>query len=367
MNGNMITEITGARFPASLEVLYASHNQLKRIPPLSSAKELITVDLSHNKLRELPASISTCSRLDTINVSKNKLRLLPDVFSETVTEIYAENNRLYKMPTVLPMILRILRLDGNKIQTIPPSIMRCTKLHVFRFANNPIIFVPTAVRNFLYTTSQDLLLNPFTNLFLVGRHGEAIDPHIDDPPPAQLYEDPESVHRSHIRKSIWDSIKQIVEHVNITDTPSSEETLVQVLSDDTFSYETKIMINEQLTLHGKAMITGFSLTVMNLFRRVWYLISSSKSIKEILDTDLRERQICYVGFIGRIVSCLVGFVDYVKIDIPPSDQYANIITRVKLNLGDKYTLEEHRNIVAREMEERGATPRTIDIWTSAIS
>lgn len=53
---------------------------------------------------------------------------------------------------------------------------------------------------------------------------------------------------------------------------------------------------------------------------------------------------CFTGRISRLVNCLVGFYDDIKIIISDSEQIGNIISLIgkKLKLDNSYTIDKHK-------------------------
>ena len=71
---------------------------------------------------------------------------------------------------------------------------------------------------------------------------------------------------------------------------------------------------------------------------------------------------CITGRYSRLVSCLAGFTDLVKINISSSDQISNIIILTRNKLADNYNVLEHKQMVEYEMKERGYGQDVIDKW-----
>lgn len=89
----------------------------------------------------------------------------------------------------------------------------------------------------------------------------------------------------------------------------------------------------------------------------------SKGVNEDMKQALCK---CFTGRINRIINSLNGFSDLVKIEIGDNSQISNIIIIIKSRLGDEYTIEKHKELVKKELLERGYESKTIDEWISYI-
>ena len=72
---------------------------------------------------------------------------------------------------------------------------------------------------------------------------------------------------------------------------------------------------------------------------------------EMEDSDCK----CFTGRITRLVNCLNGFTDLVKINISDNQQIGNIIVIIKekLQLDNNYSVEKHKELVIKELTNRG--------------
>ena len=107
----------------SLEKLYVGENQLTddSLPPFTILKELRVLNLSFNKIQELPFSFLR-------NLAK-------------LEELYLSGNQLTSIPTEdLPRLTRlsILFLNGNKLQTLPQGLNKVQSLTVIDAGSNAL-------------------------------------------------------------------------------------------------------------------------------------------------------------------------------------------------------------------------------------
>ena len=76
----------------------------------------------------------------------------------------------------------------------------------------------------------------------------------------------------------------------------------------------------------------------------------------------------FYWWMSRLINCLNGFDEMVKINISDNEQIGQIISLVKERLENegKYTIEEHKLIAKRELIERGYNDEKIDEWLEFI-
>ena len=77
---------------------------------------------------------------------------------------------------------------------------------------------------------------------------------------------------------------------------------------------------------------------------------------------------CFTGRMSRLINCLNGIDDRVSITISDNEQIGNIIISIikKLEEKSEYTIELHRELVEKELLERGFTQDIIQIWIDSI-
>jgi hypothetical protein len=99
-----------------------------------------------------------------------------------------------------------------------------------------------------------------------------------------------------------------------------------------------------------------------------FSVEEQSEIKSILNTDMDDALCkCFTGRISRVVNCLSGFLPLVNIQIKDESQIGNIIVIVKEQLGNEYSVEKHKELVHKELVERGFDEDTInDEWLEYI-
>ena len=73
---------------------------------------------------------------------------------------------------------------------------------------------------------------------------------------------------------------------------------------------------------------------------------------------------CFTGRISRLVNCLNGFNDNIKINISDNEQIGNIIILIKNKLikENKYNLETHKKLVIENLLEKKYDMVLINEW-----
>jgi hypothetical protein len=92
-------------------------------------------------------------------------------------------------------------------------------------------------------------------------------------------------------------------------------------------------------------------------------------IKNILNIEMNESVCkCFTGRISRLVNCLAGFDPLVSIQIADNEQIANVISTVKHNLTNEntYSVESHKDLVGKQLEELGYSSTIIEEWIQNI-
>ncbi|XP_034503156.1 platelet glycoprotein Ib alpha chain [Ailuropoda melanoleuca] len=114
---------------AQLAQLHLRQSQLISLKLAGSLPRLETLDLSHNKLRSLPALGQALPALTTLDVSYNELTSLSPGALDGLSglqELYLRGNKLKTLPPGLlapvPQ-LRKLNLADNKLSELPPGLL----------------------------------------------------------------------------------------------------------------------------------------------------------------------------------------------------------------------------------------------------
>lgn len=120
-----------------LKTLDLSRNCLERIKSDYEKLEVVTVNLSFNKLVEF-ASSSEC--LAVLDLSYNKLNKFPECHSRNLAELNLSNNEIETIPSYIKDLtsLKLLNMNSNKLKKIDGDLTLCSKLKEVNFKDNPI-------------------------------------------------------------------------------------------------------------------------------------------------------------------------------------------------------------------------------------
>ena len=157
------------------EPLQAGDSSWERAPVYRSLKKALAVedpttsyrlDLSRQRLSQVPPEIEAFTSLRELVLDRNKLKDLPDFLSNFIhLEIFsAEENELPAFPASMwswPS-LRILRLGDNWIEAIPMDIDALKHLEILSVWSNVIGVFPVSLSELPELKQLDLLNNDMT-------------------------------------------------------------------------------------------------------------------------------------------------------------------------------------------------------------
>ena len=117
---------------------------------LALADTLEVLDLSRNRLTELPPDFARLKKLRLLFGSENPFRALPEVL-HACPSLSMVGFKSCGIETVgagaLPRDLRWLILTDNRIRTLPPELGRCTKLQKLMLSGNRLESLPETMKN----------------------------------------------------------------------------------------------------------------------------------------------------------------------------------------------------------------------------
>ena len=131
----------------SLEILDLSDNHLKSLPDeFAQLKKLKIVFFNNNAFEEVPEILSQCPDLYMVGFKSNSITTFAEnALSPTVHWLILTNNRLEQLPTSIGKLtkLRKLMLAGNKLRSLPDEMASCLSLELIRLAANQLEALPT--------------------------------------------------------------------------------------------------------------------------------------------------------------------------------------------------------------------------------
>lgn len=131
----------------NLQRLMLSENLLQRLPStLGKLQSLKVLALDENRLTTLPDELGLLVRIERLSVSKNSLPSLPNVIGSlrNLTLLNISHNRLRRLPESLGSCFSLEELlaNDNVIEELPHSICNLTHLKSLGLDNNKLRQLP---------------------------------------------------------------------------------------------------------------------------------------------------------------------------------------------------------------------------------
>lgn len=320
-----------------------SYNRLQYLPPqITYLSFLHTLLLSHNNFKTFPIEITNLPALEVLYIHNNQITIIPPEIRrlEMLNTFYIHNNLIEELPPEIGQLrsLRIFYISNNRLMTIPPELCNCLHLTNFYYIGNPIDYMPPNVFRFI----QDKTLY----------NG--------------VYNDAQSVHKSSIQQSVKKSIEAILSHK-----PKYDNVNEMIINDSTLTSHTKESLLEYST--DKDVHSVLQITFGELLVAVWNRIvvnDHCTEIKKILNQEMSDAECkCFTGRMARLINCLNGFDSDVDIKISDNEQIGTVISvvREQLEIKNEYTIEKHKSIATKRLEELGYSQQTIQSWIDFIA
>lgn len=127
------------------------NNHLRRLPEeLFKASQLRRLDLSHNLLETIQASLLSMPNLEYLNLSHNHLKELPETenWSPQLLSLDLTKNSLHSLPTSIQYSsIEILILRENQFTAVPRCLCRIKTLTSLDLSHMPISSLPKEMEN----------------------------------------------------------------------------------------------------------------------------------------------------------------------------------------------------------------------------
>ncbi|XP_019517933.1 PREDICTED: leucine-rich repeat protein 1 isoform X1 [Hipposideros armiger] len=155
-------------FPYYLEHLQTSYCGLVRVDMrMLCLKNLRKLDLSHNHIKKLPATIGDLIHLQELNLSDNHLEsfsvaLCQSTLQKSLRSLDLSKNKIKALPVQFCQLRELtdLKLDDNELIRFPFKIGQLTNLRFLSAAQNKLPFLPSEFKN-LSLEYLDLFGNTF--------------------------------------------------------------------------------------------------------------------------------------------------------------------------------------------------------------
>jgi hypothetical protein len=124
----------------SLEILNLSHNRLTELPDwLPELKKLRVLFCSGNPFRHVPEILGQCPLLEMVGFKSCHIETLsPAALPPQLRWLILSDNQLAVLPPELGTCTRLqkLMLSGNRLTSLPPELAHCQNLELLRLAAN---------------------------------------------------------------------------------------------------------------------------------------------------------------------------------------------------------------------------------------
>ena len=372
-----------------LTELYLSYNKLTHLSvEIGQLTQLTTLNLMYNNLTHLPVEIGNLSRLTTLYLQNNKLTHLPVEIGQLtqLTELYLRNNQLTQLPVEIGQLTQLtkLYLSNNKLTQLPVEIGHITQLTTLNLSynnitqlpleighlsqlttlylqNNELTHLPVEIGHLIQLTSLYLSDNPVENLLnpIIQRVIQRIE---NRPNGNTIYSDTQNVHSSSIQQSIRDSINNLM-NAFIVDYP------LTYLDWSVLNQKTKEIITEYLDcidIHSMLNITFKELFIAVVIEMESLSMDLQIEIKKRMNEEMQDSECkCFTGRISRLVNCLSGYSNKVRIQISENEEINNIIS-VIMSKRELKTIEMLKKEVNLALTERGYADEKIAEWLEYV-
>lgn len=130
----------------SLEILDLSHNRLSEIPKeISRLKKLKIAFFSFNKFTTFPDAFKECTNLYMLGLKGNQIEHFEeDILPLGISWLILTDNLLTKLPNSIGDLSRLRKfpLAGNRLTELPESMKKCQNLELLRLSANSIEEIP---------------------------------------------------------------------------------------------------------------------------------------------------------------------------------------------------------------------------------
>ncbi|KAJ4841432.1 Plant intracellular Ras-group- LRR protein 7 [Turnera subulata] len=145
----------------SVRTLDLTHNRLVDIPTeISKLINMQRLVLAHNVIERLPSNLGKLQYLKVMTLDGNKITSLPDELGQLVRleKLSISGNMLADLPETIGSLrnLSLLNVSNNKLKSLPPSIGSCFSLEEVQADDNQIENLPDSVCNLIHLKSLSL-------------------------------------------------------------------------------------------------------------------------------------------------------------------------------------------------------------------
>lgn len=151
---NQLSEIPNVGSPNLASEFFLSQNCIRTIKMTSFSKLVTKIDLTNNKLKEIPRELFALQNLAYLFLSGNRISKIPSSIGKSqIIFLAISGNQLKRLPKRLPPTLEYLLASDCNISEIPEIIYKLEDLQELDLSHNHISIVPSL------PTVKKLMLN----------------------------------------------------------------------------------------------------------------------------------------------------------------------------------------------------------------
>ena len=372
----------------NLQRLFLNGNKLKLLPPeignLINLRDLYVCD---NNLELLPSEIGNLIKIEELSLQTNQLKTLPPEFGKLVNLKFLRlhNNKLTSLFSEIGKLNNLLALDltGNKLEFLPSEFGNLVNLRTLDLNCNKLKLLPSSIGNLGNLQELDLNCNQLKSLpssignlinlrriFLGSNPIEYIPPNVRRMIVRMrniqnIYSDRQNVHNHNIQETLRRSLNYIL---SVKPSMKNEELKENIISNDILTEKVKNILFE--FMDNKEVHSILDITFEEALLNVYSLILENNNKDEIfrvLNQEMMDADcMCFTGRITRLVNVLNGFDSNIIIQISENERIGTIISLIREQLADNYTVEEHRKLVRERLIEEKISEIVIEEWLSHL-
>ena len=146
-----------------------SQNRMKELPvEITKLTNLTKLDLSENQLSKMPVEITQLVNLTALYLGGNQISELPDEVTKltNLTTLFLSRNQLSKMPVEITQLTNLNRLDmdGNQLSKLPAEMTKLTNLIMLDLSRNQFSKLPIEITQLVNLATLDLSGNQLSEL-----------------------------------------------------------------------------------------------------------------------------------------------------------------------------------------------------------
>jgi Leucine-rich repeat (LRR) protein len=163
---SVFPDLTGCSL---LQVLDVSSNKINNIPyRIGNHKLLQKLDVSFNQIQSIPNTIGELTALQEFLFCSNRIRYIPEeiVNCSHLEHFCGFKNFIHKLPTNIQRMkhLMVLEMDDNELEYLPAGISQLSHLVKLNVRENFILSLPTDIGNLSELCELDISSNQLVNL-----------------------------------------------------------------------------------------------------------------------------------------------------------------------------------------------------------